>query len=283
MNAVFLGLIAAIGWGLHDLAVRYVSQKTTIFAALLWVLLTGAFFQFLLMLVRLDFAPLPIETLPPVLLTACFFVTASIGLYKAFEIGPVRLVSPLIATFSIISVVWGALMGQQITGLQWAAVFAVFAGVSIVAVLSDNSETGAPDPKRNQAILWSLLSSVGFAGTFGVGQSAMSLAPDLMIILAYRIVAVGLLVLIMVYLKTPLFPHRSQIKLLTLMGLLDAIALACVLTAGNLENANYASVAASAFGMVTIILAWAFLKERITLKQWFGVLLAFSGIGYLAT
>lgn len=282
MTAVLLGLVAALCWGLHDLAVRYVSQKTSIYSALLWVLIVGAVFQLLLIGVRSEFATLPSETVLPIAGTAICFVVASIGLYKAFEIGPVRLVSPLIATFSILSVIWGALTGQLVTPSQWLAVFAVFVGVSMVGVLSDTSQSEEKDPKRNQAIMWSLFASFGFAGTFGIGQSAMSLAPELMIILAYRIVAVLILVLVMLYLKAPFFPHKSQIKMLTVMGVLDGVALASVLSAGTLENAKYASVGASAFGVVTIILAWAFLKEKVTNLQWLGILIVFSGIVYLA-
>jgi len=45
---------------------------------------------------------------------------------------------------------------------------------------------------------------------------------------------------------------------------------------------EFAAVAASTFGMITIILAWLFLKERMTPGQWFGVAICFFGIGYLA-
>jgi len=66
------------------------------------------------------------------------------------------------------------------------------------------------------------------------------------------------------------------------MGIADGIALACVLSAGGLPDAQYAAVAASCFGLLTIVLAWAILRERMTSLQWFGCALAFGGIGYLA-
>jgi drug/metabolite transporter (DMT)-like permease len=66
------------------------------------------------------------------------------------------------------------------------------------------------------------------------------------------------------------------------MGLADGIALMCVLSAGALENAKYASVSSSLFGMLTVILAWMFLKERMTVAQWSGCAVAFAGVGFLA-
>lgn len=282
MMTIALGLIAALAWGLHDISVRYVSQRTPIFAALLVVLVTGSAFQLLAITFRHDFSTLSMSTTGSAIIAGILFTTASIGLYKAFEIGPVGLVAPLIATFSILSVLWGALTGQSVSVLQWIAVIAVLVGVTIVASLSEPPGDTPDHTKRNKAISWSLFASVSFAGTLGLGQTLMAVAPGLMIIFVIRIVAIAFLLGVMLYLKEPLLPARKNWPILALMGLLDAIAHACVLTAGNLPNANYASVAASAFGMVTIILAWAILKERMTIAQWGGVLIAFSGIAYLA-
>ena len=66
------------------------------------------------------------------------------------------------------------------------------------------------------------------------------------------------------------------------MGGCDALALALVQAAGGLPNPEFASVAASVFGMVAVLLAWAFLKEKMRAPQWFAVTLVFAGIGYLA-
>ena len=43
-----------------------------------------------------------------------------------------------------------------------------------------------------------------------------------------------------------------------------------------------AVAAASAFGAVTVLLAWVVLKERIGPLQWLALLLVFGGVGVLA-
>jgi drug/metabolite transporter (DMT)-like permease len=53
-------------------------------------------------------------------------------------------------------------------------------------------------------------------------------------------------------------------------------------SAGGMPDAQYAAVAASIFGLLTIVLAWALLGERMTRPQWLGCATAFAGIGYLA-
>ena len=280
--AIALGLIAAFGWGLHDILVRYVSQKTPICASLLVVLLFGAFFQFLAITVRSDFGQMPTETTGIAIIAGILFMSASIGLYKAFEIGPVGLVAPIIASFSILSVLWGTITGQPATLVQWIAVFAVLTGITIVASLTHDDDSPQTKGGRNTAICWSLLASVSFAANFGLGQSIMETAPDLLIIFIIRIAAIVSLLAVMFYVKSQIWPARNQLPILAAIGLLDAIAHTSVLSAGNYPNANFASVATSAFGMITIILAWLLLKERMTGKQWGGVCLAFAGIAYLA-
>ena len=80
----------------------------------------------------------------------------------------------------------------------------------------------------------------------------------------------------------PKIPAKGNWLLLSVMGVLDAIALSLVMSAGTLYRPEFAAVAASTFGAITIILAWTFLKERMTFGQWAGVGLTFTGIGYLA-
>ena len=68
---------------------------------------------------------------------------------------------------------------------------------------------------------------------------------------------------------------------LCLLASLDTLALALVTGAGHYPDPHYESVAASTFGMVTIILAWIFLRERLTGQQWLAVIVVFGAILYL--
>lgn len=65
------------------------------------------------------------------------------------------------------------------------------------------------------------------------------------------------------------------------MGCLDVGALTAVTLAGGLPNAEFAAVASSIFGIVTILLAWRFLNEPMRPSQWAGVALVFAGIATL--
>ena len=82
-------------------------------------------------------------------------------------------------------------------------------------------------------------------------------------------------------LRKPVRPQRSQAWLLALMGTFDAIALGLVTAAGSLPRAEYASVTSSLFGVLTVLLAAWFLRERVRAVQWLGIGAVFSGTALL--
>ena len=279
--SIVLGLLAAFTWGLHDIFVRLVSQKTNIFSALLIVLFIGFFFQSGLIALRGEISSIPTQAFWPLVFAGITFTTASIGLYKAFEIGPVQLVAPIVATFSILSIIWGVIQGNPLTLLQSLAVLVVFIGLYIVVSLANTQDESESNGKKSHAILWAAFASVSFALTFGIGHSMVSYAPELMTIAITRLIAAIVLIFIMFALRIELFSAIKQWKVLTVIGLLDATAITSVVFAGTLPNASYAALSASLFGVVTILIAWAFLRERMVAVQWLGVALTFAGVAYL--
>lgn len=64
------------------------------------------------------------------------------------------------------------------------------------------------------------------------------------------------------------------------MGALDAIALSAVTSSGGTEFTELASVGASTFGLLTVVLAAIFLGEWLYVRQWAAVTIVFAAIGY---
>ena len=280
MSALSLGIIAAFAWGFHDVCVRYLSQRTPLMASLLVVLIVGLLFHIGVMVVEDGFAPLTPQTTWMALVSGTFFLMASLGLYGAFQRGPVKLVAPIIASYPVLSLVWALVRGAQISPWQWGAVIAIIVGVSLVAALAQHDDED--NPPAGPTIAFSLIAAAGFAGTFALGQYASEISGHLPVTLVTRIMALALLIGAMGALRLPFWAGWRALPVLALMGIADGIALLCVLAAGGLPDAQYAAVASSSFGLLTILMAWAFLGEKMTPPQWVGCAIAFSGIGYLA-
>lgn len=280
MTAITLGLIAAFAWAFHDICVRAISQKTPLMAALLTVLIVALVFQLGLMGATGAFAPIAPKAFWIALVSGGLFLMASLGLYGAFQRGPVRLVAPIIASYPVLSVLWAVSRGAQISWFEWATVLLIILGVSLVAVLADHSREDIPP--KGPTILLSIMAAFGFAGTFALGQYAAEISGHMPVTMVTRIFAIVLLITGMAVLRLPFWPGRQAIVVLVAMGIADGIALLSVLSASGLPDAQYAAVAASSFGLLTIVMAWAILGERMTRLQWLGCALAFAGIGYLA-
>lgn len=279
MLALGLGMIAALCWAVHDICVRFVSQSGAIYPALVAVVLAGTVAMLPLALWLGHWDTMTRTAYGLSALSGVFFAVASVGLYNAFGIGPVRLVAPIIGSFPVLSVGWAAWNGQAIANDQWAAIALVVGGVGLVSLLSDEDESNGSQLK---AIIWGLVAAFGFFATFASGQAATIVGDELPVTLVSRLIAVVLLTMILLRQAGPKIPARHNWPLLGVMGVLDAIALSMIMSAGTLDRPEFAAVAASTFGALTIILAWTFLKERMTGGQWIGVALTFTGIGYLA-
>lgn len=280
MNTLVLGLIAALCWGFHDICVRFLSQKVAISACVFTVIATGLVFHTGLMAVTGQFAAISTQAMWLSVAAGLFFMIATYGLYYAFQRGPVRLVAPLIAAYPILSVGWASLQGTPISSFQWVAVFAIVTGVAIVAALSDHSADESPP--QGPTILFALIAAFGFAGTFALGQRAAELSHEMPSTFITRIVALIVATGVCAALKQGFWPGKAALPWLIAMGIADGIALLCVLSAGALPDPQYAAVTSSMFGLLTILLAWAFLKEAMTPPQWAGCVVAFCGVGYLA-
>ncbi|MEO1109644.1 MAG: DMT family transporter [Pseudomonadota bacterium] len=280
MSALALGLLAALCWGFHDLAVRYVSQSVSVIAALMAVLVAGAVLQFGLVAIWSGFAPMPVEAVSYAIASGGFYLLAGLSMYAAFQRGPVRLVAPLVASYPVLSVTLAIWRGSEVSIWHWLAIIAIGVGVSIVSARSKGD--GAEYPAARPTIAFSILAAIGFAATFALGQYAAELGNEFTVSLIGRLTAIPVLAAIALASRKSLWPGTRALPLLCLMGTLDAVALLCVVSAGGLQNAQYASVAASIFGLLTVVLAWAILRERMSTSQWLGCIIAFTGIGYLA-
>jgi drug/metabolite transporter (DMT)-like permease len=281
MQSLVIGIIAALGWGVHDVCVRFVSQRVGINLAYLVVLVSGLMLVAPLALVFGDWQAVSPAVIACAAAAGAIYAGAGYCLYRAFAIGPVRLVAPVIGAYPILSLAWAAAQGNVPLPGQIIAALMVVAGVGAGALLTDEEPGDAPGSIR-QALIWALLSMVAFALSFALGQLASQMGDDWPTMAISR--AAALLVLLTVTLASRPLPRLTGVPwaLLCFMGLCDAMALGLVIAAGRLPHPEFAAVSASTFGVVTILLAWAFLKEPINALQWGAVALVFGGIGYLA-
>lgn len=282
MLALSFGLTAALLWAVHDLLARKLSQGVPLLPLIAVVLGSGCLVLLPLALLLGDWSAMSGTAWGGAVASGLAFALAIGGLYKAFSLAPVRLVSPIIGAYPLLTLIIAAAQGRPITPADCWAVALIVAGIAIVALSTrdDAPETYAAPPAV--AIAWAILAAAGFAATFALAQEATRQGSDLPVMLVGRGIALIAILSVIGIGSGPFLPPRRSIPVLVGMGLLDAIALGLVIASGGLPKAEYASVSSSLFGVLTVLLATWFLKERARPVQWAGIATVFTGIAILS-
>lgn len=281
MLALGFGLTAALLWAVHDLLARKLSQGARLLPMIATVLASGAALLVPVAVVAGGWGRMTGAAYGIAVLSGLAFALAIGALYRAFSLAPVRLVSPVIGAYPLVTFAIAMAQGRAVTAGDWAAAAAIVGGIAVVALTADRDGPEARAGGPGVAMAWAALSAVAFAATFALGQAATRVGADLPVILTARLVALAAIMALMLVRGGVAWPARGQWPVLAMMGAFDAGALGLVTAAGVLAQAEYASVASSLFGVLTVLLAAWFLDERMRAVQALGIALVFTGIGLL--
>lgn len=281
MLALSFGLGAALLWAVHDLLARKLSQGTALLPLIMVVLAAGTVGLVPVALIMGGWSQMTLSAWAIAALSGLAFAVAIGGLYRAFSLAPVRVVSPVVGAYPLLTLLFAVAQGRSVPPGDWLAVLAIVIGIAIVAVAARDDAPEGYVASPAVAIAWAGLSALGFAATFALAQAATRLGADLPVMLAGRVVAFLAILALMLRHRAPRLPAPAQMGTLIAMGLIDALALGLVTAAGGLSHAEYASVASSLFGVLTVLLAARFLKEHVRPIQWLGIACVFGGIGAL--
>lgn len=280
MLALGFGLTAALIWAVHDLLARKLSQGAALLPIVATVLGAGCLvlipFAF-----AADWSTMTAGAWRASIAGGLAFAVAIGSLYKAFSLAPVRLVSPVIGAYPLLTLLIAIAQGRDITPGDWWAVLLIVVGIAIVATAARDDAPDLYAAPPATALAWAALSALGFAATFALGQVGARLGSELPVILIGRVTALLAIVALALTRSASLSPPRAQLGLLAVMGAFDALALGLVTASGTLPKAEYASVTSSLFGVLTVLLAAWFLKEGVRAVQWFGIAAVFTGIAVL--
>jgi drug/metabolite transporter (DMT)-like permease len=218
MLALGFGLTAALLWAVHDLVARKLSQGAALLPIVFVVLATGSLGLLPFALLAGDWAAMTGAAWGVALVSGGAFALAIGSLYRAFSLAPVRLVSPVIGAYPLLSLAIAVAQGRPVSTGDWLAVGLIVIGIAIVALASrdDAPEGYAASPLV--AMGWAALSALGFAATFALGQEAARQGSELPVILIGRLVALGLITALLVWHRGSIAPQRGHFPVLALMG-----------------------------------------------------------------
>jgi drug/metabolite transporter (DMT)-like permease len=281
MNAALFGGLCAVGLGSADFMGRHSSRAIGPHNALLGMLLSSTLLVSLWIwgsdaLIVKDMSGIWLVVINGVATTVMTLL-----LYWGLARGPVSVVAPIVAAHPVLVLLFYSIVGGVRPGLiEWAAMAVTMIGVAMVARYSESRDP--EDTDNNQAyrltILIAVLSAFAYAVLVVAGQAAAPIYGGIQTLWMGRLVSVATLVLIFAgRRRAPAIPIRWW-PFLVAQGLLDAGGYIALFAGSKGDQAEVAAVTASAFGVITVLLAWIILRERINRLQWLGIVLVFMGI-----
>jgi drug/metabolite transporter (DMT)-like permease len=205
------------------------------------------------------------------------------SLYLALAIGPMGVMSPVTAASStFIPIAMGLIVGEKLSWIAWSGI-----GIAILAVVlvsMETSPTGGRLAISGKGLALAIASGL-LIGTFlslvGLASSVNGMWP----LVFARFISSVLVLGYFISKKSEKFKTGYDSKLFALViisGALDATANAVFVVATFDGYLSITAVIASLYPAATVILATAFLKEKLTSIQFVGIAMAFFSAGILS-
>jgi uncharacterized membrane protein len=305
MLAIALALGASICWGSGDFLGGLTTRRASLWAVIVGSQAVGLVGATLVVVLAGHGWP-GMHAVWPVLLGGLASVVAISCFYKALAIGSMSIVAPISATNALIPFLVGLAAGERPSAVQLAGVALAAAGVLLVAservragdtigaaALPNEpavepaavmaAGTAAHVPRRNQrrAIVLALIAAVAM-GLVLVGYDATARHDALWAMLGGRISSVVVFAMVFVVARPRLEMRRSALPFIVAVGLLDTGANGLFALATTQGYLSLVSVLGAVYPVVTVLLAYGLLRERIAPHQMVGAVGTLAGIALIA-
>ncbi len=276
--AVALAIAAALSWGLADFLAGLASRRVSVPVVLL--LVEGGGLVVILAVALITRAPFFSDArdfwsavgggAAGVVGLGCF--------YGALSIGTMSVVAPISASGVALPVVVGIATGNRPSAVTTAGLVAVVVGV-VLASREQHEDAGqAADSRR--AVGLALLSAVGFGGFFALTDAPADASVPWTLVLA-RSAALPFVAGVIAW-RRPVLPTGRFALGVAAVGTIDLLATSLIAIANTKGDLSVVSVLGGMYPVTTVLLAAAFLHERVRGPQVVGIVLALGGVGAVA-
>lgn len=280
--AVTFGLLAALCWGFSDFLAKISAEKIGALRTALFLQYVGILF--LLLIVIPDLPRLwqfPTEATFTLVLGAVN-AAAAFSLFKGFEVGQLSIVSPIASSYPALSTALAILLlNETLSPLQLAGLLAILAGIILVSFESKHARLR--NKKRMAAgvgyalVAFLSLGFLFFALKFVVGDLGAFLP-----VLLVRLMAASVLTGMVILTRKQAHRHGSgYLPFVVVIGVVDTLGNVSYNLGIGAGAVSVVSTISGLFTAVTILLAFAVLKERLVVHQLFGLLAILVGVSII--
>lgn len=274
MISILFGLTSAVSWGAADFTGGMASRKTGAYRTVFYGEIIGLII--ILAVALIIWQPVPSWGIWALSMTAgALGTTGLLLLYHSMTRGLMSIATPVSA---LLAAILPVIIGSFTESLPTLITFIGFAFALAAVWLISQSEDGVKDILSHIANLrLPLMAGIGFGFYFVLIHTATRTA-TLWPMVASRMGGILILILYMTVRRETWKVERGAWSMILLNGVLDIGGNLFFVLAGQAGRLDISAVLSSLYPGSTVILAWIFLKERLSRTQWIGIIAAMIAI-----
>ena len=271
-----LALASAATWGTADFAGGLVSRRLPTLTVT--VISQSAGFTALLVTLAIHGGGIDHRSLGLGILAGLGGGAGLAAFYEALSLGTMSIVSPLAACGAVIPFAISLATGERPSAVAVGGAVIALIG----AVLASAEERRSEAPERARAIALAAVAAVALGlFTYFLGLGSREGSP-LSTLVGARVGSLSLLFVLTLARRQPLRLRRSSLAPVIAIGLCDVSANALFALASGRGLLALVSVLGSLYPVMTVVLAFILLHERLTRLQIAGIAVALAGVAALS-
>ena len=279
---VLLALLSSVLWGTSDFMGGVLARRRPALAIVGFGMAFGLIAMLVVALLTRSWSA-PLGYLPWSVIASVSGVVGLWAFYTALSIGTMGIVSPIAATGIMVPLLGGLLAGDIPTPVQAAGAVLAILGLGFV-VAPERRLVDAPGDAQSVHTRSVVLAGVS-ALCFGTSLAAIaqgSLVSAVMTMTVMRACSVVIMIVVALCARSLGGINRPDLPVVALIGLFDVAA---NLTYGLSASGGalvIAAVLGSLYPVVTVLLAWRFVHERMRKIQYLGIACALLGMMFMS-
>ena len=287
LDSVGYALAAASGWGIGDFLAALSAARMGFFRTAVFTQAIGGLLVFVLTAQELSaIVQVPEASMLSVGL-GLMNVVAVLASYKSFEVGKLSVVSPIASSFPALSTTLSIIfLGEVVSPLRSVGILFTLGGIVVVTAQTRDARPKLPGQGRRvgQGIEYALVAFTAYGVLYFALKPVVDGLGPYVPVLIMRVVL--FLVLAPVVLLRSSRPKSNGVT--RGLAVFVLVIAASDIFAGISYNlgvlggqVSVVSTISGLYSVITVVLARAFLKERLTAHQGIGVIALLIGVGLL--
>jgi drug/metabolite transporter (DMT)-like permease len=282
MISALLGIASALSLGAADFMARFSTRALGAVLTYMFVVLIGAIGTTVWLLATgevLVWSPLGIAI---AIAHGISVATMCVLLYMGIARGPIAVVAPIVAAHPALVLAVNVLMGVRPSAIQWTAMIIVIAGGILIARSAVSDGESAEAEANRTTLLIAFSACLAYVAIVLTAQAATPLIGAFQTMWIGRLTGLVVLGAVLIVQQVQFSIPREWVPFVSLQGGLDSLGYLTFLAGANSAAPHVTMVLASAFSVVTVLLARVFLYEPISKLQWTAISLIAIGAAVLS-